>query len=242
MKETFSLHRIMLLIRMDLIEYKTYIFYALAASIGAMVVFLSFSVSTDGAQNIHKQSMLFWLASFVIFLKFCQFIGMKVHKRKGTFMTLPANTIEKYIALLLEGTLIFIVFQVIFRISLYVGLLVIPGYTIGSFMEVAVLRNHLPMSVIYFISSTVLLSYVTFRKRAFAKSFLGYILFICFNIGLVYLFYKTKDIIMYNGFAIPSSLPYMVNALGEYFNWAMYAATLVIMYVVYLKLKEKELR
>ena len=88
------------------------------------------------------------------------------------------------------------------------------------------------------------LSYVTFKKYALGIACGGYILIVASIIGIVYLCISTLNIQSgMDRFCYESSPLYTaVYWLSFAFTPAFLIATLVVLYVAYLKLKEKELR
>ena len=99
-------------------------------------------------------------------------------------------------------------------------------------------------TMLAFAGSLMFLSYVTFKKYALGIACGGYILIIASIIGIVYLCINILNIQPgMNSFCYESSPFYTaVYWLSFAFTPAFLIATLVVLYVAYLKLKEKELR
>ena len=99
-------------------------------------------------------------------------------------------------------------------------------------------------TMLAFAGSLMFLSYVTFKKYALGIACGGYILIIASIIGIVYLCINILNIQPgMNSFCYESSPLYTaVYWLSFAFTPAFLIATLAVLYVAYLKLKEKELR
>ena len=99
-------------------------------------------------------------------------------------------------------------------------------------------------TMLAFVGSLMFLSYVTFRKYALGIACGGYILIIASIIGIVYLYINILNIQPgMNRFCYESSPLYTAMYwLSFAFTPTFLIATLVVLYVAYLKLKEKELR
>ena len=102
----FSLQRIGWLLRKDWIEHKKSIAYASGTFLIVLLPFLWLNTKITGISE-SKQAGIYLLGSLGCFLYYCQFVGRKVHFAKGLYLTLPASTAEKYVALLLEAVFLF---------------------------------------------------------------------------------------------------------------------------------------
>lgn len=164
-----------------------------------------------------------------------------IHRPKGLFLTLPASNLEKYVAILVEGIVVFLVFQATFWIGTGIASMVTNIEAI-AFKDITM--NLQEFTMLAFIGSLMFLSYVTFRKYALGVACGGYILIVASIIGIVYLCINILNIHPgMNRFCYESSPLYTaVYWLSFAFTPAFLIATLVVLYVAYLKLKEKELR
>lgn len=243
MKDYFSLHRILLLFRADWIEYRKYIGYALAAFVAYMGVFLWLSLNADAQNYIRKEFVLYWCGTIASMLFFCWYAGKKTHRSKGLTLTLPASTEEKYVALLTEGLLILVAFNLLFWGATGCWSMLFPYFPVISPEEIC-RKTNMSGPIITFILSLLFLSYVTFRKHALAIVLTGCGLLL--SAVAASLYYMTKDAM--GTVLTPSSFTEMTPAmntlmfLAQYHQVAFTVATCVVMYIAYLKLKEKELR
>ena len=242
MNDKISLQRIKLLLRADWIEHKSQAVFAIGAFLVALIVFFLLTLGdTTMKEFTRKQYFFYGIGLFCYFIYFCRYAGKKVHSSKGLYLTLPANTIEKFVTLLVEGFLLIALFHVMLWPSFYAVSLAITGYSVISFSGV---MNAFKISwpILAFLSSIVFLSYVAFRKYAFLIAILAYAILLG---GTVYIITK----FVMNGFGPQQGvfmemtpMYYMINFLVQYHAVAFYAATLGILYIAYLKLKEKEIR
>lgn len=243
MSNTFSLNRIKLLLRADWIEHHARISFHIGAVIAGMVVYFLIALNSAGNINPERKQFLAFIFGFIgTLIYYCRYIGSKIHQPKGLFLTLPANTIEKYAVLLIEGILIVLLYQFTFWIGLYAISLFIPNFPV---MNVWVIQNNFPLSIGAFVFSLLFLSFVTFRKHAFVIAICGYAVFITGLVGLIYVLSGMINGDMpceINFFAEMNPFMNTVSFLGKYYVYMFSSATLVVFYIAYLKLKEKELR
>ena len=206
MKTDFSIQRINLLLRKDWIENKKKLAYGVLVILGVLFFFLLYSILWD---TRFRTFTLYVLGSLGTFIAFCSYVNLMIHRPRGLFLTLPASNQEKFAAILIEGIVVFLTYQVTF-----------------------------------WIGSLMFLSYVTFKKYALGIACGGYILIVASIIGIVYLCISTLNIQPgMDRFCYESSPLYTtVYWLSFAFTPAFLIATLVVLYVAYLKLKEKELR
>ena len=164
-----------------------------------------------------------------------------IHRPRGLFLTLPASNQEKYAAILIEGIVVFLAYQVTFWTGTGIASMLIHIQPV-AFKDITMPLQEFTM--LAFVGSLMFLSYVTFKKYALGIACGGYILIIASIIGIVYLCINILNIQPgMNSFCYESSPLYTaVYWLSFAFTPAFLIATLVVLYVAYLKLKEKELR
>ena len=189
MKTDFSIQRINLLLRKDWIENKKKLAYGVLVILGVLFFFLLSSILWD---TRFRTFTLYVLGSLGTFIAFCSYVNLMIHRPRGLFLTLPASNQEKFAAILIEGIVVFLTYQVTFWIG----------------------------------------------------TGIAYILIVASIIGIVYLCISTLNIQPgMDRFCYESSPLYTaVYWLSFAFTPAFLIATLVVLYVAYLKLKEKELR
>ncbi|GHT36810.1 hypothetical protein FACS189435_0530 [Bacteroidia bacterium] len=256
METNFSLKRAALIWQADWIEYKR----GFLLSMGVMfLVWMVLLWLTDfNRQAEIQQSTFLAVGSFVTLILFCQHAGRKMHRTKGMFLTLPAGNAEKYISLLVEGIVYFLGFQLIFWLGILVWKLYSPEMSVISFSAYYL---GLPMELVallLFSASIFFLSYMSFRKRPFLIVMGISAIYGILNIWMLSLVKRLlsgaghAEEIHIHGSNIAGikileqiQLDYMKDTaqiLSDYCVPIFLAATVVVMYVAYLKLKEKEQR
>lgn len=244
MTNTFSLNRIKLLLRADWIEHYSKVCFHIGAATAGIILYFALALnSADNVDPIRKQTFAFVFGAIGTFIYFCRYIGDKVHRSKGLFLTLPASNAEKYTALLIEGLLLQILFYLIFGIAIFCMSLVIKNYPILNIWEILFIARN---TIWIFVLSTLFLSYVTFKKRPFAITVCGYAAVFTFIILIVYCavkyIFSTNSNLGKGFFVEANPLFNTISFLGSNYMYMFSVATLVVFYVAYLKFKEKELR
>ena len=221
MKTDFSIQRINLLLRKDWIENKKKLAYGVLVILGVLFFFLLSSILWD--------------------TRFRTFVNLMIHRPRGLFLTLPASNQEKFAAILIEGIVVFLTYQVTFWTGTGIASMLIHIQPV-AFKDITMPLQEFTM--LAFVGSLMFLSYVTFKKYALGIACGGYILIVASIIGIVYLCISTLNIQPgMDRFCYESSPLYTaVYWLSFAFTPAFLIATLVVLYVAYLKLKEKELR
>lgn len=241
--ENFSLQRIGRLLRKDAIEYKKNILYVTGASLLVMFALLYSSTMTEPGKFVRQQNFFFFLGTFGSFLYFCRFAGNKMHRPKGIHITLPASAAEKYTVLLLEWIFIWMVFNALFW-SAVGGLKAInPSAPVLGWTAIGGHNHGIYPAV--FLSSLLFLSYLTFRKYAGAIFCGGVAAFVLLMAGLATLLLRYV-ILPKNewkeGFLESVPLFKTLNILADYGAPVLLLSTGIVLYVAYLKFKEKEIR
>lgn len=241
MNQFFSLQRISWLLRKDWIESKRSLGYALVAFLVVVFPFLWITTYDDDKSN----QVAFYILGLVgSFIYFCKQAGKKIHFAKGIYLTLPASTEEKYFTLLLEGVLTLIVYIGLFWISLYGWSLINPEFHPAPIS--VVYRSIEGGSVSIFFASLLFLSYLTFKKHALAIAIAGIGaglgVLIALGFWLLKIEINREGMTETGWFLNPDALSSTVGFLTDHANSAMAIFTLIILYIAYLKLKEKESR
>lgn len=238
MKTDFSIQRINLLLRKDWIENKKKLAYGVLVILGVLFFFLLSSILWDMR---FRTFTLYVLGSLGTFIAFCSYVNLMIHRPRGLFLTLPASNQEKFAAILIEGIVVFLTYQVTFWIGTGIASMLIHIQPV-AFKDITMPLQEFTM--LAFVGSLMFLSYVTFKKYALGIACGGYILIVASIIGIVYLCISTLNIQPgMDRFCYESSPLYTaVYWLSFAFTPAFLIATLVVLYVAYLKLKEKELR
>ncbi|MDH6304297.1 hypothetical protein M2459_001029 [Parabacteroides sp. PF5-5] len=237
MDTNFSLHRILLLLKADWIEHrKNYLF-----SMGALLLvwlFIIFILKLK-TTDVGQQAAVFVFGGLVTFLFYCRHVGNKVHKSISRYYTLPASTLEKYLTLLIEGCIFFITYLVIFYSGLLVWKLITPEAPIITLKDITFKNGS--ESGIFFLTSLIFLSYMTFRKHAFLIAIAGLATYIAVFAGFYVRILKAihdnnqgffKSSFLFDSFEFGATL----------YTPLMILFSVIMLCIGYLKLKEKELR
>lgn len=242
MHTNFSLQRIKLLLLADKTELFRQYFLSMLSYIAFVIAYTAITKFLFHNEHEAEQKIVFFymLGLFLYFVFFCRFVNQKVHQVKGQYLTIPANAVEKYIALLLEITILLLFFHLLYHISIYLISLLIPDFPA---MGVNNILDKIPVSSYFFLASTLFLSNITFRKYANPIVIVSYS-FLAFAFGILArpilraVREPLGDVYMIE----TTPLYYLYNFLIQYHGIILYAATLVVLYISYLKLKEKQIR
>ncbi|MDR0536813.1 MAG: hypothetical protein LBH04_02005 [Tannerellaceae bacterium] len=249
----FSLRRISLILRADWLENRrTWLYTAAALLIGWVLL----QWGSFGIYSSSKVDNLFGLFGLIMLINYCRHVGRKLHRTKGNFLALPASNVEKYAAIILEGALFYLALLLFYGLAhLIVGLLlqawvrplptVVGGATFGSVVTAL------------FFSVLMLLSYVSFPKRPLLI-YVGAIgiytiINVCimlhigwesFSISFVTINSNPTGVTDSHDLAgINSTLFDAANRIMDAsFAYVLAAATLALMYIIYIKVKELEHR
>jgi len=246
MKKNFSFHRIGLMLKTDWIEYKKS-FLLFAGLLLAVNLFI-FLIDRNGFQIFVFSATMFGTLMF-----FYTFTGWKVHRSKNRFLTLPANTVEKFVELLIVGIIFFGVCKLIHLTVLGCSHLFMDTqiWFMNDLPVDAIARadffSQISMAVIMllFISTYFLVSCLTFRKYPLPLGALILILYGIVCVYTVYFFVKIENfntINMSDGFFRSNAMIETILFLNTYIGWGLGIATVVLLYVSFLKLKEKQIR
>ena len=244
MKNTINLNRIKLLLRADWIEHDKKILFHIGAIIAGILIyyFLVVTDSESGEISAKSQQLAFIFGTIGTLIYYCRYVGIKVHQPKGLFLTLPANCIEKYVALLIEGILLLLIYILIFSAGFYIISLFI---SFPLFMPWDI-KTSAPASFFLFIFSLFFLSYITFRKYAIVITICSIAATVAAFVGLGFL----CKYILINYIVVDNEIPEglqdvfkgLFYVLSNYYNYLFYTATLAVFYLAFLKLRRKELR
>jgi len=239
--KTFSLKRIKLLLLTDWYELKeTFLLVILAASAFVSLIFLKdFSFST-----IMGYMLLFTCALI------CNYMNYRVNSKKGLGLLVPTTVLEKFTVLIIVGLFLFVCCFCLFFITLslfsiykfgYVSIFIYEPMTIFSQMGVT---YFMPFA---FLAILFLLGVMSFYKNAPLKSMLilGGLIFLLVQTSgdfLRYLLFDTAGL-SYQGATYDTyhenSYP-GVLVIVPWVSYLLIPASLFVLYIGYLKLKEKE--
>lgn len=233
MNTAFSLKRIGYILRADLIEHKKNVFLYMLLLLGVFTYLLHDSPIT-------RTFPIHYFVLFVLSIIYCRYVGHKIHRREGLFLTLPATTEEKYVALLLEGTFIYLSIQVLFWVSVLINKLLT-----GAWVTNCTVIYGIPSEIViinFFAFSLLFLFYVAFKKYAMGL----YILTHLVTMGLFSFFFAKKIKAMLgtaNGKNIDTDAILMpFYFLKEYLHVTFLALIVLAFLGAYFLLKRKQTR
>jgi hypothetical protein len=252
MENNFSLTRIKYILLADFTEYRKSLLSTFGLLLGVWIFLLWQTVyplfnSVPGSTNAvgGLSFMAFWVGGLVTLIVFCRMAGKKMYRSQGLFFTLPANNAEKYAALLIEGLLYFIGFVAVYWLGLLFWKLIVPAMPLPSIERILSSFNGGELATILammFISAIFFLAHLSLRKHPLLITF-GVILFynFCFTSALIWIITLFLPEIRQLAFTEEMELFLQHNA-----TWILCVtlglATLWLLYIAYLKLKERELR
>ena len=242
MKNNFNLHRIGLMLKADWIEYKKS-FLLFAGLLFAHNLFL-FLVRVN---NEETQSLIFLPSIIGTLIYFYTFVRWKVHRSKNRFLTLPAETVEKFVEILVVGLIFLCVCVLIHTVIL--GLVhLINGAPLRLWFIHDIrldARSATGICMLSFICTFLFMCCIAFRKYPLP---LGALILIGYGIVCVYtvyLFVKIDGFTAFTnrgGFIQSNAIIDTTLFLSKYHIWGLGIATIVLLYIAYLKLKEKQIR
>ena len=242
MHSNFSLQRIKLLLLADKTELFRQYFLSILSYIAVTIAYLMIvKFVFHNEQQVEQKVYFFYrIGLFLFFLFFCRFANQKVHQIKGQYLTTPASSIEKFAVLLTDGILLLLFFHILFYILLYIASFLIPEI---QTLETNKIIGKIPVSLYIFIASTFFLANITFRKNANPIVVVSYALLVfAFGIWAIPILRAVREPQGSVYMIETTPLYYLYNFLTQYHGIILYAATLVVLYISYLKLKEKQIR
>lgn len=231
MNNIFDFKRLGLVLKIDWIEHKK-LFLISAGLLLAAYLLLMWNDFTGDRVN------LFWFGITIFLLSYLSYVGKKIHYGKGLWLTLPATTLEKFVALLIYGFFYVGAFILVYWISVGVAYW-FNNVPMVSFEELAY-----PMKgfgIITFHTAYFFLAYVIFRKYA-----LGIAMAVeAIVVGLF--FYLTVDFFI-NYFSsheyttIYNVIDGVLYFLVDHFNTILYVFSILLFYAAYVRLKKTQIR
>ena len=242
MKKNFSFRRIGLMLKADWIEYKKAFFLFAGLLIAANLLLL-----WPASESLQK--FLLFAGIFATLTAFYVFTGWKVHRSKNRFLTLPASNIDKFVEIKTVGFVLFCVYFLIHAILL--GIMYLKSGTAIWLLSVLHINIDLNaflsvLGLILFVCTFQFMCCIALRKYALGIGSLllfGNAMLYSFSILLLLKtdgFFDTSG--SHYGFIRSNALIEMLSFLNTYNFPAMCFATFVLVYVAYLKLKEKQIR
>ncbi|MDR2233788.1 MAG: hypothetical protein LBE56_11820 [Tannerella sp.] len=246
MNNNFSFGRIGLMLKADWIEYKkAYLLFAGLLFAFNLFVFLW---SRQGFQIF-----LFVLGIIATYTFFYNYIGWKVHRSKSRFLTLPAGSPEKFVEMLIVWMLLFAAYLLIYALLMGACHL-INGANIW-FMHVWPMNGesfHFKavisiIGIILFVATFLFMSCIAIRKYPLVLGTIFLLMYVFCNALFFSLFaYLTVgeqiSINLNAGMFRSNSLIDAVVFIVMNLPWILSISWLVLLYISYVKLKEKQIR
>lgn len=242
MKNQLSLQRIKYLLLADWMENKTKFLYLMGAYMAALLIFIV-SVINSGTVIFRSEQLqgFYILGGLGTFIYYCNYAGKKVHFPKGVYMTLPASTLEKFLSILTVGSIIALIYILLVHIITFTTIIIAQENIAIEWQKISdLLPFFLPIAL--FMSSLFFLSYITFSKHAFLIAICGSAMMMI--AGTLLARFLLNGMLFFDPATITAESPLMnmFKFIWLYYGRILIIATIVILYVAYLKLKEKELR
>jgi len=246
MKNNFSFRRIGLMLKADCMEYKkSFLLFAVLLLAANMFLF------RETANGI--QTFIFSATMFGTLMFFYTFVGWKVHRSKNRFLTLPSGAIEKFVEILIVGLIFFGVCKLV-----HVMVLGCSHFIYGTqlwFMRDMIIDSNMgatlftqlkmAIGIFSFIFTFFFMCCIAFRKYALPFGALILILYGIICVYTVYLFAKIEDFNTINymdGLIRSNAMIETVLFLSANSALGLSIASVVMLYISYLKLKEKQIR
>lgn len=188
---------------------------------------------------ISAQGRMFGFGVFLTLFSYYSFVNKKVYRGKGITLTLPASTLEKYISLLITGIAYQAFFIAVHALSVTVRVLLKET----GFISPEILWNGWTYiyGAVCFLIAYFLLAYVMFRRFSFLIGASSLIVILIIVIRLFAFWYQGQADLA-DSFARKSSFNELFTTVISYFNPIMAILSLVIFYLVYLKLKTQQVK
>ena len=244
MKNKFSFSRIGLMLKADWIEYnKAFLLFAGLLVAANLFLFLQMARGF--------QIFLFIAGIFSALTVFYIFTGWKVHRAKNRMLTLPANTLEKFVEILIIFLILFSVYFLIYTILVYIAHLT-SGEAIWL---LSVFDNNADPTLINTVTGFVLfvcafqfMCCIAIRKYALG---VGTLFLFVYAMVIAYSTYLLVEVDGFNidnkfnfhsGFIRSNAMIEMMRFIYAYNTLCICIAAVVLIYISYLKLKEKQIR
>lgn len=228
MNNIFSLKRIGLILRADWIEHRKNWMITMGLLLLAYVFLLWGRTTVQG-------SMIGWTFFISVFLSF-GFVGKKIHRPKGLFLTLPASNPEKFVAMWLV-----ILFHLVSFFLVLLGVAIvnnlISGYSTIELWKITPKAGVVAVTV--FFTCWQFASHVTFRKNAFI---IGLALLIALIAGLVRIVAEFVSIERKSWDLDGSGFGRFMEFAGEHYCIVIYLLSAALLYYSYRRLTKKQIR
>lgn len=234
MNNIFDFKRIGLMLKADILEYKK------SFLLFSGLLFLAFLAIFWKADETGKIA-LFIIGNTIALVSYYNLVGRKIHRSRSQFLMLPASTFEKFVEILLLGIAYLAISSIIYILALLLsnlffksGLMDINQILGNSFLPA--------LAFSFFLSSFLLLSYITFRKYALGIG-VASLMFILFSFLGIYAFLLNNIIQDYEwAFIFLDTIQNTLMFLQKYSSLFMTVSGIVLLYVSYVKLKEKQIK
>ena len=252
MNNQFSFRRVGLLMRLDFTAYGKE--FVIGMSAIPLVWFTLLWLSRHDS-NSEMSEICFVLNGIFALITFCGHAARKMFKEKHAFMMTPASNEEKYASFLAEGLVYILVSQIGFWGGSFLCKLCYPLVHIASLKALFFHMNIDLALLLLFITALYLVSAMSVKKIWFIIALAAPNVYVGLNILILALLaFGVDDFV---GMSIEANIgnnrhwtvdqgtEYVVHTikiLSDIFAPVMAISSLILFYVSYLKLKEKELK
>lgn len=224
MNNIFSLKRVGLILRADWIENRKSWMITMGLLLLAYVFLL-------WDRTVVQNNMMGWTL-LIAALLFFNFVGKKMHRPKGLFLTLPASNPEKFVAIWLVAFFYLVSCFLIFWGVIAVNNL-ISGYPVVELFRTAPSTGVVALTV--FFTCWLFASYVTFRKNAFI---IGVALLIALIAGLARILAEVGTIKLLNSYDWGEGM----GSIFHRYDIGFYVLSAALLIYSYWRLTKKQIR
>ena len=232
------------MLKADGIEYKKAFFLFTGLTV-AVNLFLFLQMAIGFQAFLLVAGLFFTLTACYVFT------GWKVHRAKHHFLTLPASTLEKFVEILIVCLILLGVYLLIYTLLIYFAHLK-SGEAVWILSvfhsDVDMTAIGMGISMILFICVFQFMCCIAIRKYSLVIGTLILIVYAMVIVYSTYLLFKIEGLDNMNNFHVDSGI-FRSNAIFEMLNFVntyntlcMCIAAVVLTYISFLKLKEKQIR
>lgn len=272
MKIHFSLYRVGRLLKADFIESRKGLLYYSLIVIACVVIYSRVILNTSQIiTDATRISFLYTLGSIFTFIWICQFFHRKLNEKDGQYLLLPATHFEKFLSCAVELFIITFVYVSLFYIGMVLWNCLFYHFiqdTVFDYTDYIYNRewnmefkkgkfiiynffttNRYDKVPEWFIPFTNLILYLYILGFVSFKKNSGLITTLLLGVTFLVLIYTSMDFLeyffspVYQWYGIIYQNHYIgLNRIAYHLPLLLNMLSIFIVYIIYLKFKEKELR
>ncbi|MDR2533719.1 MAG: hypothetical protein LBC81_02930 [Tannerellaceae bacterium] len=252
MNNQFSFKRVGLLMRLDFISYGRE--FVLGMSAIPLVWFTLMWLARHNSTS-EMSEICFTLNGLLALITFSGHAARKMFKEKHAFMMTPALNEEKYASLIAEGLVYLLVSQIGFWLGSFLCKLCFPTVQIAAFQALFFNMNINIAITLFFCVALYFVAAVSVPKLWFIVAIVAPNLYVALHVFILFLLSNCSNFFagaMINGnFGSSNSLEmtggsdsiaHTMRILVNIYTPVIGISSIILFYVAYLKLKEKELK